>query len=76
MKTSDEAKMKTLQDEALDLGLSLLLYFAASGLAFHALLGISPLEDADRNRLFDRLLDEEKWHGQNTPVKRRRRSVG
>jgi AcrR family transcriptional regulator len=75
MKTSDEAKMKALQDEAIDLDLSLLRYFAASGLAFHALLGMSPLEDADRNRLFDRLLDEEKWHGQKPPAKRRKRSA-
>ncbi len=76
MKTSDAAKMKALQDEATDLDLSLLRYFAASGLAFHALLGLSPLGDSDRNRLFDRLLDEESWQAQKAPPKRRKRSAG
>jgi AcrR family transcriptional regulator len=76
MKTSDAAKMKALQDEATDLDLSLLRYFAASGLAFHSLLGLSPLSDSARNRLFDRLLDEESWQGQKLQPKRRKRSAG
>ena len=76
MKKSDAAKMKALQDEATDLDLSLLRYFAASGLAFHSLLGLSPLGDSARNRLFDRLLDEESWQGQKLQPKRRKRSAG
>ncbi|MFB9123162.1 TetR/AcrR family transcriptional regulator [Paraburkholderia dipogonis] len=76
MKAFDAQKMKAMQDEASDLDLSLLRYFAASGLAFHSLLGLSPLDDATRNRLFDRLLDEASWQGQNAPVKRRKRSAG
>ncbi|MGF6440825.1 TetR family transcriptional regulator [Paraburkholderia youngii] len=76
MKTSDEAKIKALHDEAADADLSLLRYFAASGLAFHSLLGMSPLDDTVRNRLFDRLLDEEKWHGPRAQGKGRKRSAG
>ncbi|MGF6478423.1 hypothetical protein [Paraburkholderia sp. JPY419] len=51
MKTSDEAKMKALHDEAADADLSLLRYFAASGLAFHSLLGMSPLDDTVRSSI-------------------------
>jgi AcrR family transcriptional regulator len=76
MKTSDAEKMKALQDEATDLDLSLLRYFAASGLAFHSLLGLSPLDDSARNRLFDRLLDEASWQGRHSQTKRRKRSAG
>ncbi|PRX28124.1 TetR family transcriptional regulator [Paraburkholderia sp. BL18I3N2] len=75
MKAFDAQKMKAMQDEASDLDLSLLRYCAASGLAFHSLLGLSPLDDATRNRLFDRLLDEASWQGQNAQVKRRKRSA-
>ncbi|WP_120292042.1 TetR/AcrR family transcriptional regulator [Paraburkholderia sp. BL23I1N1] len=76
MKPSDSAKMKALEDEATDLDLSLLRYFAASSLAFHALLGLSPVSDPARNRLFDRLLDEESWQGHNVPPKCSKRSAG
>ncbi|CAE6755544.1 TetR/AcrR family transcriptional regulator [Paraburkholderia haematera] len=76
MKPTDAAKMKALQDEATDLDLSLLRYFAASGLAFHFLLGLSPVSNSARNRLFDRLLDEERWQGQTVPPKRSRQSAG
>lgn len=74
MKSSDEAKMAAVRAEAVDLDLSLLRYFAASGLAFHTLLGMSPLDEADRNRLFERLLDEEKWRS-GKPQKLRRKRV-
>ncbi|CAD6530390.1 hypothetical protein LMG27952_02424 [Paraburkholderia hiiakae] len=60
LKALDTAKMETLQAEARDLELSLLRYFAASGIAFSTLLGLSAAPDALRERLFDRLLDEEK----------------
>ena len=75
VKTSGAAGVKALQDEATDPDLSLLRFFAASGLAFHTLLGLSPLNDSARNRLFDRLLDEESWHGQASQPKRRKRSA-
>jgi hypothetical protein len=41
--------------------LALLRYFAASGIAFHSLLGLSPLSDSTRDGLFERLLDEDRW---------------
>jgi AcrR family transcriptional regulator len=61
LKAQDAAKMEKLQAEARDLELSLLRYFAASGIAFSTLLGLSAVPDALRDRLFDRLLDEKKW---------------
>lgn len=77
IKKSDSAKMKALQDDATDPDLSLLRYFAASGIAFQTLLGMSPLNDSARNRLFDRLLDEARWQAQTLPPKRRsKRSSG
>ncbi|WP_233809016.1 TetR/AcrR family transcriptional regulator [Paraburkholderia sp. HP33-1] len=61
LKTEDAAKMEQMQAEAKDLELSLLRYFAASGIAFNSLLGLSAMPDTLRDRLFDRLLDDEKW---------------
>ncbi|MFM0095100.1 TetR family transcriptional regulator [Paraburkholderia nemoris] len=75
IKAADTAKMKALQDEAPDLDLSLLRYFAASGLAFHSLMGLSQLSNSARNRLFDRLLDEESWPAQVPQPKPRKRSA-
>ena len=66
-KSRDAAKLKALQDNATDPDLSLLRYFAASGLAFHSLLGLSPLSESVRKRLLDRLLDEASWHAQTSP---------
>lgn len=61
LKIHDAVKMEKLQAEARDLELSLLRYFAASGIAFSTLLGLSAVPDELRNRLFDRLLDDTKW---------------
>lgn len=63
VKEADVTNVKTLQNEASDPDLSLLRYFAASGLALHTLLGMPALDEATRNRLFDRLIDEECWQG-------------
>ena len=77
IETTDAETIKALQDEATDPDLSLLRYFAASGLAFHTLLGMSPLSESARNRLFGRLLDEESWQAQTSPPKRRsKRTAG
>ncbi|AIO30261.1 TetR/AcrR family transcriptional regulator [Burkholderia pseudomultivorans] len=62
-KATVSARMQALSDEATDLDLSLLRYFAASGIAFHSLLGLTPLDERTRNRLFDRLQDEQSWRG-------------
>lgn len=58
---TDADKLKAMDKESCDFELSLLRYFAASGLAFNVLLGLTPLSGTMRNRLFTRLLDEEGW---------------
>jgi AcrR family transcriptional regulator len=63
IKDNATVTMKTLQSEADDVDLSLIRYFAAIGLAYHHLMGMSSLSKAARNRLFDRLQDEERWDG-------------
>ena len=75
-KTSDAAKMKALHAEANDPDLALLRYFAASGIAFHSLLGLSPLSDSAKERLFERLLDEDRWKGLPAAPKGRKRVGG
>lgn len=61
LKNDDAEKMKQLQSEAKDLELSLLRYFAASGIAFNSLLGLSAMPETLRDRLFERLLDDTRW---------------
>ncbi|MEX3934507.1 TetR/AcrR family transcriptional regulator [Paraburkholderia phymatum] len=73
LKATDAAKMKKLREESADLELSLLRYFAASGLAFNSLLGLSPLPESMLNRLFARLLDETAWAVHRSEPKARRR---
>jgi AcrR family transcriptional regulator len=72
---TDAVKMKALHAEASDPDLALLRYFAASGIAFHSLLGLSPLSDAARDRLFKRLLDEDSWRDQPETAKGRKRAA-
>jgi AcrR family transcriptional regulator len=70
----DTVRVKQLQQEADDSELALLRYFAASGIAFNSLLGISPLSKAARERLFTRLMDDSKWQGgpaQETPKEKK-----
>ncbi|MEM5340705.1 TetR/AcrR family transcriptional regulator [Paraburkholderia azotifigens] len=74
-KATDVERMKKMREESSDLELSLLRYFAASGLAFNSLLGLSPLPESMLNRLFDRLLDEAAWVSQKPPAKTRRKAV-
>jgi AcrR family transcriptional regulator len=71
LKTSDKAVMQALRDDAADPDLSMLRYFAASGIAFHALLGMSALSESVRKRLFDRLLDEKQWGASTSQPMRR-----
>lgn len=61
MKDVDSQILKQLKEESNDVDLSMLRYFAASGIAFCSLLGISHLPKATMTRLFDRLLDEDRW---------------
>ncbi|CAD6536796.1 TetR/AcrR family transcriptional regulator [Paraburkholderia sabiae] len=74
-KATDVERMKKLREESSDIELSLLRYFAASGLAFNSLLGLSPLPDSMMNRLFDRLLDEAAWVSQKQPAKTRKKAA-
>ncbi|RQR37288.1 MULTISPECIES: TetR/AcrR family transcriptional regulator [unclassified Burkholderia] len=68
---ADADKLKTMDKESDDFELSLLRYFAASGIAFNVLLGLTPLSGAMRNRLFARLLDEESWPAGTVKPKRK-----
>ncbi|MFT4066369.1 TetR/AcrR family transcriptional regulator [Paraburkholderia sp.] len=61
LKESDASRMKQMQEEANDFELSLLRYFAANGIAFASLLGLSRLPEPLMTRLFERLLDEPQW---------------
>ena len=74
-RAADADRMKALQRESGDLELSLLRYFAASGIAFNSLLGLAPLPQTMINRLFDRLLDEDSWQTQKQQPKAPKRAV-
>lgn len=50
-----------IRDGAPDPELALLRWEAAWGLALYAVFGMSPLSDEERERLFERLLDEGQW---------------
>lgn len=63
--------LETIKAEASDPDLSILRWVAAWGLNLTTLLGLSPLTQEERDRLFQRLLDDEKWtavpHTRKTP---------
>jgi len=61
VREADAKKIKRIKAEAADPELALLRLEAARGLALSALLGLCPLSDKERSRLFDRLLDERQW---------------
>jgi len=61
MRDRSGAKVKHIKAEAADADLALLRWTAAWGLLFTARLGMSPLSDKERARLFERLLDESRW---------------
>ncbi|WP_018266007.1 TetR/AcrR family transcriptional regulator [Methylosinus sp. LW4] len=58
---SDAESLEAIKAEAKDQDLALLRWAAARGLAMSALLGLCPLGEEERDRLFDRLLDEASW---------------
>ncbi|KVO08537.1 TetR family transcriptional regulator [Burkholderia ubonensis] len=70
-KATTADKLKALEKESDDIELSLLRYFAASGIAFNVLLGLTPLSGAMQGQLFARLLDDESW--KSPPPKRKAR---
>jgi hypothetical protein len=50
-----------LRKESADPETAVLRWVASRGLAMMALLGISPLSDAEQERLFARLTDDAAW---------------
>jgi AcrR family transcriptional regulator len=68
-------KVKRIKAEAVDPELALLRWAAARGLVFTALLGLCPLSDKERGRLFDRLLDEDQWPS-SPDLKKKQRPAG
>ncbi len=68
--------LKTIQRikaEAADPELSILRSVAAMGLVMTSLFGLSPFSEKERDRLFDRLLDERQWP--SSPKGKKPRSV-
>lgn len=57
----DAGMIEIVKDEASDAELSLLRWSAAWGLTLTSMLGVFPLSEEMRERLFDRLLDEKQW---------------
>ncbi|WP_076860344.1 TetR/AcrR family transcriptional regulator [Bradyrhizobium mercantei] len=57
----DIEKVARMKAEARDPDLALLRWAAARGLLLSSLFGLSSLTDAERDRLFERLLDDSKW---------------
>lgn len=60
-RAAEVESIERIKAEAEDPDLAMLRWAAARGLALGALFGLTPLPDADRERLFDRLLDGAQW---------------
>ena len=58
---TDASTLKAIKAEAVDPELAILRWLAARGLALTAMLGICPVPEKERSRLFDRLLDDRRW---------------
>ncbi|GKQ49313.1 TetR/AcrR family transcriptional regulator [Bradyrhizobium sp. Ce-3] len=69
----DIKKVALMKAEACDPDLALLRWAAARGLLLSSLFGMLSLTEAERDRLFERLLDDSKWtaleHGAAEPAK-------
>lgn len=57
----DAGRIDAIKAEAVDPDLALLRWAAAQGLVLATLFGLSPLSPEERDRLFDRLLDDGQW---------------
>jgi AcrR family transcriptional regulator len=66
----DKRKVEVMKAESVDKDLALLRWAAARGLALTAMFGMCPLSDKERERLYDRLLDDEQWPALEKPKKR------
>jgi AcrR family transcriptional regulator len=60
-KEIDASTLKAIKAEAADPELATLRWLSAYGLALTAMLGICPIPEKERSRLFDRLLDGRRW---------------
>jgi AcrR family transcriptional regulator len=69
------AGVAAIRAEAADPDLALLRWSAARGLALGELFGLSPLDEKDRDRLFERLLDDRQWAPLERAAKPRRSPV-
>lgn len=63
-------KIRLIKGETGDPDLAILRWVSAWGLVLTSQLGLSPLSKDDRERLFDRLLDDEQWRSLAKPKKR------
>jgi AcrR family transcriptional regulator len=61
IKEGGGATIEAICKEATDADLSMLRYFAASGIAYNMLLGLAPVSADTSARLFARLMDESAW---------------
>lgn len=61
VRDKDGENLAAIRDEAADPDLATLRWMAARGLVVTALLGMCPLSPEERDRLFDRLLDDKQW---------------
>jgi len=60
---NDAGNLAKIRAETDDPDLATLRWLAALGMTLSHMIGLSPLSDADRDRLFARLLDERRWEG-------------
>ncbi|WP_024510620.1 TetR/AcrR family transcriptional regulator [Bradyrhizobium sp. ARR65] len=63
----DAENLETIKAEAADPDLATLRWAAARGLALLAMLRLSPISEAESERLFARLLDESQWTALQQP---------
>jgi hypothetical protein len=65
----DARKIAAIKAEAADSQLAVLRWSAAMGLALTTMMGMCPLSEKEREQLYERLLDDEKWAALETPAK-------
>jgi AcrR family transcriptional regulator len=65
----DAARVKAIKKEAADPELAVLRWAAARGLALLAMLRLCPIPEAEVQRLFERLLNDEQWRALEQPAK-------
>ncbi|CAN7349707.1 TetR/AcrR family transcriptional regulator [Bosea sp. LjRoot9] len=61
----DAKRLEIIKADAPDPDLATLRWLAARGMVFTAILGLCPLSDEERQRLFERLLDHSRWPSGN-----------